>query len=53
MRARRWEWGIRPTFNVVDTCAGEFPAETPYFYSSYEEESESVPSERDKVVILG
>ncbi|MDZ7779091.1 MAG: carbamoyl-phosphate synthase large subunit [Gemmatimonadota bacterium] len=53
VRQRRWEWGIHPTYNVVDTCAGEFPAETPYFYSSYEDETESIPSERDKVVILG
>ncbi|MDX1647575.1 MAG: carbamoyl-phosphate synthase large subunit [Longimicrobiales bacterium] len=53
VRNRRYDWGIRATFNVVDTCAGEFPAETPYFYSSYEDESESVPSDREKVVILG
>ena len=53
VRARRWEWGIRPTYNVVDTCAGEFPAETPYYYSSYEEEDESRPSDREKIVILG
>jgi carbamoyl-phosphate synthase large subunit len=53
VRERRWSWGLRPTFNVVDTCAGEFPAETPYFYSSYEEENESLPSERRKIVILG
>jgi carbamoyl-phosphate synthase large subunit len=53
VRARRWEWGIRPTYNVVDTCAGEFPAATPYFYSSYEDENESLPSARAKVVILG
>jgi len=53
VRERRWKWDVRPTFNVVDTCAGEFPAETPYYYSSYEEETESTPSERDKVVILG
>ena len=53
VRARRWEWGVRPTFNVVDTCAGEFPAATPYFYSSYEDETESTRSDRDKVVILG
>jgi carbamoyl-phosphate synthase large subunit len=53
VRERRWQWEIRPTYNVVDTCAGEFPAETPYFYSSYEDESESVPSDREKVVILG
>jgi carbamoyl-phosphate synthase large subunit len=53
VRRRRWEWDLHATFNVVDTCAGEFPAETPYFYSSYEDESESVPSDREKVVILG
>jgi carbamoyl-phosphate synthase large subunit len=53
VRQRRWELGLHATFNVVDTCAGEFPAATPYFYSSYEDESESVPSDRDKVVILG
>ena len=53
VRARRWELDIRPTYNVVDTCAGEFPAATPYYYSSYEEENESVPSAREKVMILG
>ena len=53
VRARRWEWDIRPTYNVVDTCAGEFPAETPYYYSSYEEEDESRPSDRKKIIILG
>jgi len=53
VRERRWDWGIRPTYNVVDTCAGEFPAATPYFYSSYESENESEPSDREKIVILG
>ena len=53
VRGRRWEWDIHATFNVVDTCAGEFPAQTPYYYSSYEDESESVRSDREKVVILG
>ncbi|HSR43453.1 MAG TPA: carbamoyl-phosphate synthase large subunit, partial [Longimicrobiales bacterium] len=53
VRERRWTMGIRPSFNVVDTCAGEFPAETPYFYSSYESEDESEPSDREKVLILG
>jgi carbamoyl-phosphate synthase large subunit len=53
VRGRRWEWEIRPTFNVVDTCAGEFPAETPYYYSSYESEDEVRPSDREKIVILG
>lgn len=45
--------GIRPVFKTVDTCAGEFPALTPYHYSSYDLETEVVPSERRKVVILG
>ena len=53
VRAQRWEWELRPTFNVVDTCAGEFPAETPYYYSSYETEDEIRPSDREKVIILG
>jgi len=53
VRERRWAAGIRPTYNVVDTCAGEFPAATPYFYSSYEDENESVPSDAEKIVILG
>ncbi|MFC1659955.1 carbamoyl-phosphate synthase large subunit [Gemmatimonadota bacterium] len=53
VRERRWNWGLRPTFNVVDTCAGEFPAETPYYYSSYEEQNESLPSDRKKIIILG
>ena len=53
VRERRWAWGIRPTYNVVDTCAGEFPAETPYYYSSYEDEDEAQPSDREKVIILG
>jgi carbamoyl-phosphate synthase large subunit len=45
--------GIRPTFKMVDTCAGEFKAETPYFYSTYEQEDEARPSDRRKVLILG
>ena len=53
VRQRRHAAGIRPTYNVVDTCAGEFPAETPYFYSSYEDEDEATPSDRDTVIILG
>jgi carbamoyl-phosphate synthase large subunit len=53
VRERRHAWGIRPTYKVVDTCAGEFPAKTPYLYSTYEDENESVPSERPKVVVLG
>lgn len=45
--------GIRPVYKTVDTCAGEFPALTPYHYSSYDLETEVAPSDRKKVVILG
>lgn len=53
VRTLRWNHGIRPVFKTVDTCAGEFPAFTPYHYSSYDLETEVVPSAREKVVILG
>ena len=53
VRVYRKNLGVTPSYQVVDTCAGEFPAETPYFYSSYESATESTPSDRDKVLILG
>ena len=53
VRGARWALDVRPVFKTVDTCAGEFPALTPYHYSSYDLETEVVPSERRKVVILG
>ncbi len=53
VRAHRKERGLTPSYQLVDTCAGEFPAETPYFYSSYETASESEVSDREKVLILG
>lgn len=53
VRARRKELGIVPTFQRVDTCAAEFPAFTPYLYSSYESEDEADVSDRKKVIILG
>ncbi len=53
VRARRKELDVIPSYQVVDTCAGEFPAQTPYFYSSYEEGNESEASDRKKVIILG
>jgi carbamoyl-phosphate synthase large subunit len=53
IRALRHEFGLRPVFKTVDTCAGEFPAATPYLYSTYETENESVRTDRRKVVILG
>jgi carbamoyl-phosphate synthase large subunit len=53
MRDLRIELGVRPVYKTVDTCAAEFAARTPYHYSSYDEETEVVPSDRDKVIILG
>ncbi|MCM3587122.1 carbamoyl-phosphate synthase large subunit [Mesobacillus maritimus] len=45
--------GLVPVFKMVDTCAAEFESSTPYFYSSYEEENESLRTERESVVVLG
>ena len=53
IRTLRHEFGLRPVFKTVDTCAGEFPAATPYLYSTYETENESVRTDRRKMVILG
>lgn len=49
----RLEHGLKPVFKMVDTCAGEFEASTPYFYSSYDVEDEGVVTDRKKVVVLG
>ncbi len=53
LRARREALGVLPTYKTVDTCGAEFAASTPYYYSTFEDESEVAPSEREKVVILG
>ena len=53
VRRRRKEAGILPTYKMVDTCAAEFKAETPYFYSTYETENEARPSSNRKVIIVG
>ena len=45
--------GVRPVYKRVDTCAGEFVSSTAYMYSSYEEECEANPSEREKIIVLG
>ncbi|MBD3317560.1 MAG: carbamoyl-phosphate synthase large subunit, partial [Chitinivibrionales bacterium] len=50
---RRRELGVCPTYKLVDTCAAEFEAYTPYYYSTYESEDEGRPSERKKIMILG
>jgi len=53
VRSARLAAGISATFKMVDTCAAEFVAHTPYLYSTYEEEDEAPPTPREKVVILG
>lgn len=53
VRGYRKGQNVLPTYQLVDTCAGEFPAQTPYYYSSYESANESIVSDREKVIILG
>ncbi|HKX24956.1 MAG TPA: carbamoyl-phosphate synthase large subunit, partial [Actinomycetota bacterium] len=53
VRAARRAAGVQPVFKTVDTCAGEFRARTPYFYSTYEQVSEVTRADRPRVVILG
>lgn len=49
----RKENGIIPVYKMVDTCAAEFESETPYFYGTYEEENESVVTDKEKIIVLG
>ncbi|MCH8558559.1 MAG: carbamoyl-phosphate synthase large subunit [Balneolia bacterium] len=53
VRKQRLKLGLKPVFRVVDTCGGEFPAETPYYYSTYEQQNESIVTDKPKVLILG
>jgi len=53
IRDRRYAAGIVPVYKLVDTCAAEFEAHTPYYYSTYETENETRPSTKPKVVIIG
>ena len=53
VRARRIEFGIRPVFKRVDTCAAEFATATAYMYSTYEDECEAQPTSRKKIMVLG
>ena len=53
VRRLRAQWAIRPVYKMVDTCAAEFEAVTPYFYSTYEQENEAAPLPGQKAVILG
>ena len=53
VRALREEWGLRPVYKMVDTCAAEFDAVTSYFYSTYEEENEAPPEPRERMLVIG
>ena len=53
MRAYRHSLGIRPVYKRVDTCAAEFSTSTAYMYSSYDEECEAMPTDKEKIVVLG
>ncbi|MEM0215738.1 MAG: carbamoyl-phosphate synthase large subunit [Archaeoglobaceae archaeon] len=53
IRSHRKRMGIRPVYKMVDTCAAEFEAKTPYYYSTYEDENDAIPTQRKKVMILG
>ena len=53
VRTRRERLGMLPVYKMVDTCAGEFEAATPYFYSTYEEEDEAPPIETEKAIVVG
>jgi len=53
VRSYRHAMGIRPVYKRVDTCAGEFSTRTAYMYSTYEEECESQPTDRKKIIVLG
>ena len=53
IRQLRKQYGLRPVYKMVDTCAGEFEAMTPYFYSTYEEENEAEPLEGPKAIVIG
>lgn len=49
----RKKLGVRRTYKMVDTCAAEFEAQTPYFYSTFDEENESIPTDKKKIIVLG
>ena len=53
VRKLRHEYNVRPVYKRVDTCAAEFSTSTAYMYSTYEEECEAAPTDRDKIMVLG
>jgi carbamoyl-phosphate synthase large subunit len=53
VRQLRHSWNIRPVYKMVDTCAAEFEASTPYFYSTYDQENEAEPIDRSRALVIG
>jgi carbamoyl-phosphate synthase large subunit len=53
IRELRHNWNIEPVYKIVDTCAAEFDASTPYYYSTYEREDETKPTEKKKAIVIG
>ena len=53
VRGLRQSWSIQPVYKMVDTCAAEFEAATPYYYSTYEQENEAMPLEGSKAIVIG
>jgi carbamoyl-phosphate synthase large subunit len=53
VREQRRQWNIKPVYKIVDTCAAEFDASTPYFYSTYEQENEAGSIEENKSIVIG
>ncbi|HEY32881.1 MAG TPA: carbamoyl-phosphate synthase large subunit [Dehalococcoidia bacterium] len=53
IRLLRRIWNIQPVYKIVDTCAAEFDAATPYYYSAYEQEDEAQPDKRKKAIVIG
>jgi carbamoyl-phosphate synthase large subunit len=53
VRELRCSWNVQPVYKIVDTCAAEFDASTPYFYSTYEQEDEAQPLDKKKVIVIG
>jgi carbamoyl-phosphate synthase large subunit len=53
VRDRRYEFDIHPVYKRVDTCAAEFATDTAYLYSTYEEECEAMPTQKEKIIVLG
>ncbi len=53
VRELRHQWGVRPIYKIVDTCAAEFEARTPYYYSTYEQENEAESSDEPAAIVIG